>query len=188
MIGIYGIRNIVNNKIYIGSSNDIKRRFRKHRTELNKRKHSNKHLEASYHKYGKDKFDFVILEICERKDLIKKECFYIEQSKSLDPLYGYNLRIPEPHASLVCSTNYSKILSESKKGITPSNFEEMQKKRWKEVEVFVNGNLLFSFPSLRETERQLGIPRGNVYNYLKGKTKSITGFESYHFQYKLQIL
>lgn len=184
MIGIYAIRNIINNKIYIGSSNNIKRRFRRHKTELKNKKHTNKYLQCAYHKYGSKCFDFVIVEICLKEKLVEREIFHINKSKSLDPEYGYNLRIPEPHSSVISSINYSKILSESRKGTTPSNFEEMQKTRWKEIEVFVNGNLIWTFPSLRETERQLGIPRGNVYNYLKGKTKSITGFESYHFQYK----
>ena len=73
MIGIYCIRNKVNNKIYIGSSVDIDRRFRKHRTQLNTKVHSNKHLIKAYHKYGKDNFEFIILEECLKEDLIDRE-------------------------------------------------------------------------------------------------------------------
>ena len=184
MIGIYAIRNIINNKIYIGSSNNIKRRWKKHKTELKNKSHSNKYLERAYHKYGSDKFDFIILEFCKEQELINREIFYINYYKSLDLTFGYNLKVPEKHPSITSSTEYSKILSNSKKGITPNNFVDMQKTRWKEIEVFVHGSLIWTFSSLRETERQLNIPRGNVYNYLKGKTNKLKNFEQYHFQYK----
>ena len=183
MIGIYGIRNIVNNKIYIGSSNNIERRWKRHTTELNNKKHSNKYLEQAYHKYGSDNFDFIIIEICEENMLIEKEIFHIQQYKSLNTKFGYNLKLPQKHASLVSSTIYSQNISKRMKGIKPSNFEEMQKNRWRTIEVYKNGNLYGIYESLRKVEVDLGIPRGNVYNYLKGKTPCIKHFKEYHFQY-----
>ena len=35
MIGIYKIENIINNKVYIGSSNNIERRWKEHKRLLN---------------------------------------------------------------------------------------------------------------------------------------------------------
>jgi len=40
MIGIYEIKNKINNKVYIGSSNDIERRFNEHKMKLNNKKAS----------------------------------------------------------------------------------------------------------------------------------------------------
>lgn len=50
--GIYIIKNILNNKIYVGSTIDIKKRWRDHKWHLKENKHHNSHLQASYNKYG----------------------------------------------------------------------------------------------------------------------------------------
>jgi len=60
--GIYIIRNLVNNKIYIGSSVNIKRRFSQHKSTLRHNTHRNKHLQNAWNKYGEINFEFVILE------------------------------------------------------------------------------------------------------------------------------
>ena len=44
MIGIYKIVNSINNKIYVGSAKNIKKRWSAHKSDLNKNKHHNKHL------------------------------------------------------------------------------------------------------------------------------------------------
>ena len=184
MIGIYGIRNNSNSKIYIGSSVNIEKRWRRHKLELKNKTHSNKYLEKAYYKYGESVFDFILLEVCTKEILLDREMYYIEHYKSLEKEFGYNLLIPRQHATMSSAVEYSKILSEASKGKKPSNYEEMQKLRWKEVEVYVLNVYNTTYPSLREAERILNINRGNVYNYLKGKTTQIKGFENYHFQYK----
>lgn len=84
--GIYKITNLINNKIYIGSSyHDIKMRFRRHKSDLNRNKHDNKHLQASWNKYGSDNFIFEIIEYCESSECIKREQYYID---SLKPQYN----------------------------------------------------------------------------------------------------
>ena len=60
--GIYGIRNIANNKIYIGLSSDIYKRWKTHRNNLNKGKHINDHLQSAWNEYGENSFDFFIIE------------------------------------------------------------------------------------------------------------------------------
>lgn len=184
MTGIYTIRNTENNKVYVGSSSNIKKRFVKHKTELKNKVHSNKHLERSYHLYGKDKFIFTIEELCTKEELVDLEMSYIIKYDSLNEDRGYNMTTPKKHPSLVCSKEYSKKMSKVMRGIKPRNFESMQKKRWREVNVFVDEEFYKTFKSLRETERSLGINKGNVYNYLKGRTPYITGFKNYHFEYK----
>ena len=82
MIGIYCIKNKINGKVYIGSSNNIERRFKRHKTELNTKRHSNKYLEKAYIKYGEENFEFIILELCNEEELIQKEIFYISKYDS----------------------------------------------------------------------------------------------------------
>lgn len=64
MACIYQIRNLVNNKIYIGSTqkdNSFRRRG-EHFGELRNNNHCNKHLQASFNKTGEDNFVFEIIE------------------------------------------------------------------------------------------------------------------------------
>ena len=185
MTGIYCIKNKTNGKVYIGSSNNIERRFRRHRTELNTKRHSNKHLERAYQKDGEENFDFIILEICLEEELISKEIYYINKYEALDNTKGYNLSIPIKHPTITSNSNYRSILSEAKKGKMPSNYEEMRQIRWKKVEVSnLEGEILHVFNSLKETEDTLNIKRGNVYNFLNGKTKQIKTHPNLIFKYK----
>ena len=59
--GIYKITNKVNGKFYIGSSLNIKQRWKYHRNNLKSGTHDNQHLQNSYNKHGKDKFIFEVV-------------------------------------------------------------------------------------------------------------------------------
>lgn len=76
MIGIYGIRNLINNKIYVGQSIHIKTRWEQHRSALKHKNHENRHLQAAWNKYGKDNFVFEILEECLQQDLNERETYW----------------------------------------------------------------------------------------------------------------
>lgn len=89
-IGIYKIQNITDNKVYIGSSINIKSRQYKHFWMLNVGSHYNSHLQSSYNKFGKDSFIFEILELCDPEDLISLENKYIDYYRAIDSTYGYN--------------------------------------------------------------------------------------------------
>lgn len=89
--GIYRIINTKNNKIYIGSSVDIKKRKEKHFWMLKKGVHDNKFLQSSYDRDGKENFIFDIIEMCDKKDLVEKENYYILENKSNNMNFGYNL-------------------------------------------------------------------------------------------------
>lgn len=60
--GIYRIRNVVSGRFYIGSSEDIYRRFEAHRQKLRKGNHTNVGLQASWSKHGEDIFKFDVLQ------------------------------------------------------------------------------------------------------------------------------
>ena len=73
LCGIYQITNLVNNKKYIGSSVDIKRRWAIHKTQLKNDKHPNPKLQHGWNKHGESNFLFVIISLCEREELLIKE-------------------------------------------------------------------------------------------------------------------
>ena len=78
MKGIYQIRNIVNNKIYIGSSKDIIKRFNNHTWLLRNNKHNNLHLQHSWNMHGANSFVFEILLLCEEFELLRYEQWYLD--------------------------------------------------------------------------------------------------------------
>ena len=71
--GVYCIKNTITNKVYIGSSLNIKSRLKTHIFSLKNNKHHSLKLQRSYNKYGKDNFLFKILELCDKKELETKE-------------------------------------------------------------------------------------------------------------------
>lgn len=95
-IGIYCIRNLVNNKVYIGKSRNIYLRLKDHITRLNtKNKDENPYLINSWHKYGKNNFEYFVLEyfdILDENLLKERELYWIDTYKSTNNQFGYNLR------------------------------------------------------------------------------------------------
>lgn len=71
--GIYKITNKINGKYYVGSSSYINQRWSTHRKLLNKNKHYNPHLQNAWEKYGKESFDFIVIEEIEILHLLKRE-------------------------------------------------------------------------------------------------------------------
>lgn len=92
MTGIYIIRNIVNNKVYIGQSIDIERRWKEHKRKYqyeNERKNS--YLYNAIYKYGIESFSFDILEECDKDKLNEREIYYIQKYESTNHNKGYNI-------------------------------------------------------------------------------------------------
>ena len=91
MVGIYKIQNLLNNKVYVGQSNDILRRWRDHKNNaFNSNDHNyNTHLYRSIRKYGLQNFSFEILEECLTSELDAREIYWISHYNSF--FEGYNL-------------------------------------------------------------------------------------------------
>ena len=83
-IGIYQIKNKKNGLIYIGSSNNIDKRWKEHKRELNSNRHKNRFIQADWNEFGEDEFEFLIIEECD-----VDERYEIEQ-EYLDRLLPYN--------------------------------------------------------------------------------------------------
>lgn len=88
-IGIYKIENILNNKVYIGQSVDIEKRWSVHKAELKNNYHHNTHLQSAWNKYGEESFEFSIVEECNADQLNQCEIYWIDDFDSYEN--GYNL-------------------------------------------------------------------------------------------------
>lgn len=88
--GIYKIKNIINNKCYIGQSCDIESRWKKHLADLEKNIHHSEDLQEDFNKYGRENFSFEILEkINDPELLFIIEDFYINKFHTYS--LGYNM-------------------------------------------------------------------------------------------------
>ena len=102
--GIYQIRNLLNNKKYIGSSIDLYDRKNNHFKELKKNNHHNVHLQNSYNEYGEDNFLFEIIEInnsLSRIELYELEQIYIN-SFNWDYLYNISRDVKSGGFEALC--------------------------------------------------------------------------------------
>lgn len=90
--GIYQIVNKVNGKKYVGSSNDIMKRWSLHKSLLNRKKHHSTHLQSAWDKHGKDKFIFEIIENVEDNSLLyEREQYWLDLYKTYNGENGYNI-------------------------------------------------------------------------------------------------
>lgn len=87
--GIYAIENVISGKIYIGQSNNIKRRLQEHKYKLKKGYHRNIHLQNAWNKYGSANFTFEILGKCSIEEINEKETFYITKYKEKFEIYNF---------------------------------------------------------------------------------------------------
>ena len=89
--GIYKITNLINNKVYIGQSIQLKVRWQQHLTS--KKKYI---LYKAFKKYGIENFSFEIIEYCPPEKLNEREKYWISYYHSFigDPeCHGYNMTL-----------------------------------------------------------------------------------------------
>jgi group I intron endonuclease len=149
--GVYVIENLMNNKVYIGSSvMRVMKRIEHHVSMLRANKHKNAHLQNAFNKYGETSFCASIIENTEKHKTLEREQYWINQH-NFDDLYNIN-----PLASGTPNMSKETILKRS---------ETMKKK-------YASGELESNF---KKGHTPWNKGRSDIdYSYLKGvkKTKS----------------
>lgn len=166
--GIYMIKNMINGKFYIGSSVNTNKRLTGHRYELSKNQHSNKLLQRSYNKYGEENFEYIIIQYCEEKDLIKNEQWWFDTlkpelniAKVAGRTTGYkHTKETKKHLSKVRkghSWNKGILKSEEHKRKLAKPKSEKHKQSLSKAAVnpvVVNG---LNYPNIKQAARELGL-------------------------------
>lgn len=158
--GIYKITSPTN-KVYIGQSNDIRRRIL---TYLEPKGGSSQvRLKASFNKYGIDLHNLIILEECEESLLNEKERYWQEHYNVLSKS-GLNCK-------MTTTLDKSGRLSDKTKGTTKTCQSTMKKV----YQYTKDGTFLQEYVSLREAERQTRIHASSIGHSIKGRGYSKSG-------------
>jgi len=110
--GVYQIKNLVNGKVYVGSSVNVDRRWNKHIQRLRSGKHENSYLLNSWRKYGETNFEFSLLEETDINKCVKEEQKWMDKLLACDRNKGYNLY---PSARSPLGHKYSDEVIEERK-------------------------------------------------------------------------
>lgn len=178
---IYGIKNIVTNKSYIGSASWYDKRIGTHVSKLRKNTHENKLLQNSWNKHGEHNFIFEILEeVSSQENLISREQHYIDVNYSCSNKHGYNIScVASSRLGTSMSIEARKKISEFQKGkkLSKEQIERLKKERTEAQGISIKAvNLrtqetLF-FDAINEACRTLKVSPASIRKQCDGKVKN----------------
>lgn len=123
--GIYKIINVLNNRIYIGSSTSLETRKKKHFSLLKRKRHENLFLQNDFNKCGPENFIFEIILETDCEDLLldfeqnyldeywdgQKQCYNINPVAAKPPIQtGNNYRLGKS-----LTVEHKKLIKEARK-------------------------------------------------------------------------
>ncbi|MDE2354805.1 MAG: GIY-YIG nuclease family protein [Betaproteobacteria bacterium] len=77
--GVYSI-TLADGRCYVGSSSNVKARWKAHRRLLDAGTHHSPHLQNAWKKYGADAFVWAVIQQCEKSALIEREQYWIDRT------------------------------------------------------------------------------------------------------------
>ena len=157
IIGIYKITNTVTGDSYIGSSNNVKRRWTAHKWKSTWNRYPNKQLYKDMQKYGVENFVFELLEEVEIEHLKELEQKFIE---TLKPTYNdRNSNGIDVERQKKYKKEYEKSdkRKKYKKEYNKSDKRKKSQKQYQNQLCCYNGQTL-TLNALRERFRRQGIP------------------------------
>lgn len=165
--GIYKIENIINNKVYIGSSKNTKARWQKHKALLRHNKHHNNHLQSAWNKYGENSFIFSIVELCPIDSLLNREQHFID---TLNPEYNQTAKAGKVEMTFERRNKLSYSVSKA--------YEEgrIQKTIKPVYQYDLKGNYIREYASLTEASESLNIPMSNLSTAVNEKCNIAGGY------------
>lgn len=114
---VYKIECLVNNKVYIGQTNNYKKRISLHKKQLKDNNHYNKYLQEDYNMYGFNNFRYIELSQCDtRQQSYDMEDYWINYYGGIESSNTYNMQ-----NNVTKNKEYGRRISKSHKGKQPWN-------------------------------------------------------------------
>lgn len=127
---IYIIKNNITQDIYVGSTNDFKKRVKTHLRALLKNKHHSIFLQRAFNKYGEKNFVFLLYLECEPDQRLELENRYI---KELNPAYNISKNAIAPMDGRKHTEETKQKMSKSSRRISGKNHHGYGKKWTQEL-------------------------------------------------------
>ncbi|MCY1389902.1 group I intron endonuclease [compost metagenome] len=87
--GVYILRCENDERVYIGSSNNIRRRWQSHMGFLRRGNHSNSNLQDAFDRFGAESFSYDVMEECELFELREREQYHLDcKIQAGDPVFN----------------------------------------------------------------------------------------------------
>jgi group I intron endonuclease len=97
-IGIYTITNLINEKVYVGSSIDLDSRLSNHKSKLYNNTHSNNKLQTDWNKFGDKNFSFKVIKLLNSEtELPNEEKLLIDKGINTSGVYNISDPLEETH-------------------------------------------------------------------------------------------
>ena len=166
-IGVYCIRNQVNNKIYIGSTKkSFSSRKNRHQRELRKNIHYNEHLQNAWNYYKEENFSFEILFICSSEESEKFEGEFIKLYSSNKRECGYNIASVSSYRfgyNMSDNHNNEKSLRKKERAVNLNGLTTNERGISKSFKVYdINGNFIEEYNSEKEFIEKNGGSKSHI--------------------------
>lgn len=165
LTGIYKIQSKINpDRIYIGSSVNIDRRWKDHLKLLRKKKHHSPQMQKHFNKYGITDLEFSVIFECNNESLIIMEQQFLE---NCNPYFNTSSIAGSPMAGLKHSEKAKKKISNTLKGriFSEEHRENLSTSRR------TNPNQRYT-KEIREKISQANIQNGNKPPSQKGRKRT----------------
>lgn len=88
--GVYIIRSLVDERVYVGATKCLMRRYAEHRKRLRRNAHHLKQLQDLVNKHSIAILSFSLICLCAPEDLLKTEQIYLDHYRSFEEAFGFN--------------------------------------------------------------------------------------------------
>ena len=164
--GIYKISDTNNNKFYIGSSNNIEYRIKKHFELLKRGKHHSIFLQRAYNKNGGNNFSYEILEVCKIDDLLIAEQIHLNKIEDWKMCYNMSKTASGCNYDIQTHPNRDAIIEKQRIGNLGKHTKPF----------FIDG---VRYETLLDAEIELNIKFGTIANRIKSWKNKNYYYENY---------
>lgn len=160
--GIYTLICLVNQKVYVGQSRDLKQRKSAHFSELRGGKHKIPELQKDFDLYGEDNFLYERLVKCEKRFLYSEEHYWCTMLNAHNPKFGYNRQSTNPYGkgkssqSTIDKTTFSKLVPV--------------------IMLSTDGDFIKRFTSCKEAGANIGTDSTSISSVARGKRSHNKGY------------